>query len=316
VWLSAADPKAGQASLEAEFYALPDQSYRAWVLCGGCCLEVFSFTLQATGLRGIDPKTKQEASYEPGDPAGMPVKLPYLPLKKIHSQHLGPKEPDRWEWIPLALSKADAPGPKTIRIQSDQRGFAVAHLVVSSTRKAPPSPAELKDLMRDRSSVPRFIVSPGLVQGKPTRTAYYGGPGGAEFEDQAPAGGVLVGLRYSANGAGGKMKFVQPFYRLGDKVTAGGGHGLGDPGMPELLAKPGYAVGQMLVTATDRLDGFKIVFMRHAGGRLLAGDAYESPWVGLPPKGETRTLGDGSPVNGIFGHNGAEIDGFGLILLK
>jgi len=316
VWLSTADPKSGEAWVEAEYYALPDQTYRAWALCGGCCLEVFSFNLQASGLRGIDPKTKQEVSYEPGDPAGLPVKLPYLPLKKIHSQHLGPKEPDRWEWIPLSLPKADAAGLRKIRILSDQKGFAVAHLVVSATRKGPPSPTELKELLRARCTTPRFTVAPGPVQGKPTRTAYCGGGGGADFEDQAPAGGILSGLRYSANGAGGKMKFVQPIYRLGGKVSAGGGHGQGDPGMPELVARPGYAVGQIVLTATNRLDGFKIVFMRHAGGRLLAGDSYDSPWVGVPLKGEPKTLGDGSPVTGIFGHAGAEIDGFGLILVK
>jgi hypothetical protein len=316
VWLSTADSKAGQASLEAEYYALPETTYRAWVLCGGCCLEVFSFSLQASGLRAIDPKTKQEATCEPGDPAGLPVKLPYLPLKKLHSQHLGPKEPSRWEWIPLALPKADAPGLKKIRILSEQKGFAVAQLVVSATRKGPPSPAELKELLKDRSTMPRFTVTPGLVQGKPTRTIYCGGTGGSDFEDLAPAGGVLVGLRYSPNGTGGKMRFVQPIYRRSGQTAAGAGHGSGDADMPELVAKPGYAVGQMVVMATDRLDGFKIVFMRHAGGRLLAADSYESPWVGLPPKGESRTLGDGSPVGGIFGHNGSEIDGFGLILLK
>jgi hypothetical protein len=86
--------------------------------------------------------------------------------------------------------------------------------------------------------------------------------------------------------------------------------------MPEIVAKPGYAVGQIVLTATDRLDGFKIIFMRHAGGRLLAGDSYESAWVGVPMKGEVKTLGDGSPVGGIFGKKGGEIDGFGLILLK
>ena len=68
--------------------------------------------------------------------------------------------------------------------------------------------------------------------------------------------------------------------------------------------------------ASDRLDGFKIVFMRQSGGRLLAADSYESAWVGVPLKGEPKTLGDGSPVSGIFGHKGGEIDGFGLILLK
>src|SRR5258707_5493147 len=110
VWLSTADLKTGSSTVEAEYYALPDQTYRAWILAGGCCLEVLSFSIQASDLKGIDPKTKQEASFEPGEAAGLPVKLPYLPLKKLHSQHLGPKEPDRWEWVPLTLPKVDAAG--------------------------------------------------------------------------------------------------------------------------------------------------------------------------------------------------------------
>jgi hypothetical protein len=316
VWLSTVDLKTGAAALEAEYYALPDQTYRAWVLAGGCCQEVFSFSWQATGLKGVDPKTKQEASFEPGDAAGLPAKLPGFSLKKLHSQHTGPKEPDRWEWIPLVLPKADAAGLKKIRLLTDQKGFAVAHLVVSATRRGPPSATELKDLLRDRSSQPRFLIPPGPARGKPTRTAYFGGAGGAEFEDQAPSGAVLVGLKYSPKGAKGCMKLLQPIYRLGEKTSTGAVQGGLEHGAPEIVAKPGYAVGQVVLMASDRLDGFKIVFMRQSGGRLLAADSYESAWVGVPLKGEPKTLGDGSPVSGIFGHKGGEIDGFGLILLK
>src|SRR5258707_11960593 len=32
VWLSTADLKTGTSAVEAEYYALPDQTYRAWVL--------------------------------------------------------------------------------------------------------------------------------------------------------------------------------------------------------------------------------------------------------------------------------------------
>ncbi len=305
----------GKTWVEAEYYALPDQIYRAWAYVGGCCQEVFSFSLQATGLKGIDPKTKQDTAYDPGEPAGLPVKLPYLPLKKIHSQHLGPKEPDRWEWIPLSLPKPEAAGLKKIRLLTDQKGFAVAHLVVSATRRGPPTPTEIKDLLKERPTAPRFILAPGPATGKPTRTAYHGGAGGAEFEELAPAGAVLVGLKYSAKAAGGKMKFLQAIYRLGDQTTRGGNHGQPDTSA-ELVAKPGYAVGQMVLTSSDRLEGFKLVFMRQSGGRLLPGDSYDSPWVGVPLKGEPKTIGDGSPVGGLFGHAGGEIDGAGLILLK
>lgn len=111
------------------------------------------------------------------------------------------------------------------------------------------------------------------------------------------------------------MKFLQGVYRLGDQVTRGGHHGTPDAG-GEMLAKPGYAVGQMIVASGDRLDGFKLVFMRQSGDRLLPSDSYESPWVGAPLKGDPKTIGDGSPVGGFFGKAGSEIDGAGLILLK
>jgi hypothetical protein len=247
----------------------------------------------------------------------MAVKLPSMSLKKIHSQHLGPKEPDRWEWIPLPLPKADAAGIRKVRLLTDQKGFAVAHLVISATRTRPPSAAELKDLLKERATAPRFQVSSAPARGKPTRTAYLGGGGGADFEDNAPSGAVLVGFKYSTKGGTkGNLKFLQPIYRLGDQTTTGAGHGFGDANAPELVARAGYAVGQMVAVGTDRLDGFKLVFMRQAGGRLLPGDRYESPWVGVPAKAETTTLGDGSPVGGIFGRRGGEIDGAGLILLK
>ncbi|MBV8880652.1 MAG: hypothetical protein JO332_11840, partial [Planctomycetaceae bacterium] len=315
VWLSTTDVKTGHAAAEVEYYALADQPYRAWVLAGGCCQEVFGFTVQATGLKGIDPKTKEETSYEPGDATGQAVKIPLMSLKKLHSQHVGPKEPDRWDWIPVPLPKAEAAGAKKLRLLTDQKGFAIAHVVVSATRKGPPGAAELKELLRDRPTSPRFTVSPGPASGKPTRTAYYGGHGGGEFEEPAPAGAVLVGFKYSAKGSGGRMKYLQAIYRLGEQTSRGGNHGSTDTSA-ELVAKPGYAVGQMVMSTSDRLDGFKLVFMRQSGGRLLAGDSYESPWVGAPLKGEAKTLGDGSAVGGIFGHAGNEVDGVGLLLLK
>lgn len=315
IWMSNADVKSGWSTVEVEYYALPDQAYKAWVYAGGCCQEVFAFSMQTPGLKGIDAKTKEEVTYEIGDPAGMPVRLPSMSLKKIHSQHLGPKEPDRWEWIALTLPKTDAAGPKKIRLLTDQKGFSVAHLAVSATRKSPPTASDVRELLKERPASPRFLVAAGPATGKPTRTAYFGGGGGGEFEDLGPSGAVLVGFKYSAKGSGGRMKFLQGVYRLSDQVTRGGGRGNSDSG-GELVAKPGYAVGQVILASSDRLDGFKLVFMRQAGGRLLPGDSYESPWVGAAPKAETKTIGDGSPVGGFFGRAGGEVDGLGLILLK
>jgi len=43
------------------------------------------------------------------------------------------------------------------------------------------------------------------------------------------------------------MRFVQALYRVGDKISGGGGQGTGDASNQELIAKPGYAVGQVVL---------------------------------------------------------------------
>jgi hypothetical protein len=83
----------------------------------------------------------------------------------------------------------------------------------------------------------------------------------------------------------------------------------------EIVARPGYAVGGMIARGSDRLNAFKLIFMRVSGGRLVAADRYESEWIGSRAGGDEVRLGDdGTPVVGIFGRSGGEIDGAGLIL--
>jgi hypothetical protein len=85
----------------------------------------------------------------------------------------------------------------------------------------------------------------------------------------------------------------------------------------EVLAKPGYAVGAVVVRGSDLVRSMKVVFMRVAGTRLNLADRYESDWIGAAGAGPEVTLGgDGSPVIGIHGGSGAALDRLGLILLK
>ena len=82
------------------------------------------------------------------------------------------------------------------------------------------------------------------------------------------------------------------------------------------MAKPGYAVGGMIARGTDRLNSFKLIFMRFSGPRLISTDRYESGWIGTRGGGKETTLGgDGVPVLGYFGQAGGEIDAGGLLLL-
>jgi hypothetical protein len=131
------DASARETSLELSFGALPDAEYRCWVYAGGCCLETLSFLAQTTDAAGP-----------------LPVKIPSIGLKAKHSQHTGPKEPDRWTWVPIPLPKSGAAEVRTIRLFTTRKGFGLAYAVVTSQRAAPPRDAEIKDLERSRASAP------------------------------------------------------------------------------------------------------------------------------------------------------------------
>ncbi|HEV3026229.1 MAG TPA: hypothetical protein VG457_01570, partial [Planctomycetota bacterium] len=108
---------------------------------------------------------------------------------------------------------------------------------------------------------------------------------------------------------------LQPLFTGPAGESVGQKVGEGTP-VQEVLAPPGYAVGGMIARGTDRLNAFKLIFMRVSGSRLVPLDRIESDWVGGREGGaETLLGGDGTPVLGIFGGAGAWIDGLGLLLL-
>lgn len=155
-WQSIMDSAAGRAAqnyLEADVYIQPGQTYQGWVYAGGCCQEVFSFCLQGTGLAGPSAKNPRETVVaEPGGPEAVAVRTP-TGLRKKHADHTGPKAAERWEWIATGPLKFGGPGPKKLRVLTEQKGFAVGALVLSATRTGPPRDLDLKDLLKYRPPV-------------------------------------------------------------------------------------------------------------------------------------------------------------------
>lgn len=141
---------ANQNWAEIEFYVLPGATYRAWVQAGGCCQQVFTFLWQATELTAISQKTKKPASADVGSNLAPELKPAVRGLKPAHDPKTA-KAPTRWEWIELPLPKYSGPGPKRLRIMTDQKGFAIGAMVVSSSRKTPPRDEEQKELDKVRS---------------------------------------------------------------------------------------------------------------------------------------------------------------------
>jgi hypothetical protein len=154
---------------EIEFAALPNLTYRCWLWAGACCEETFLFYLQGTEVTDVDPKTRKKIACEIGTSLASPVKHSIRGLKKTHAEHRPkgakehPKTAARWEWIEIPLPKYATPGRKVLRFMTSQAGFSIGGAVVSSTRKAAPAEAELKDLEKDREAPEGIVLDPDLV---------------------------------------------------------------------------------------------------------------------------------------------------------
>lgn len=148
------------------------------------------------------------------------------------------------------------------------------------------------------------------------RTVLFGGGGGGEFEDRGGNGCFLVGLRHTTINWSGHaiLRSIQPLYLVDHRRVEGKVHGLRNGRPVESVAKPGYAVGGLLVRSGHRIDGYAVVFMRIAGNRLDPEDFYVGAWQGGRGGGGERLLGGhGLAIAGICGRKGADIDALGLV---
>lgn len=157
-------------SAAIEFAALPGQTYRCWLQVGACCEETFLFYLQGSDVTETDPRTRKKVPCEPGTSTAAAVKPPIRNLKKLHEDHkikgakVHPKTAARWEWVEIPLPKYSGPGAKKLRFMTNQAGFSIGGACVSSTRKAPPTEPETRELERIRSiEEPPMPIDPDLL---------------------------------------------------------------------------------------------------------------------------------------------------------
>jgi hypothetical protein len=246
-WTSKADIDGAQAVtnyVAAEFTALPGVPYRCWALIGACCAETFTFYLQTTEGQDLNPKTRQKEPIEPGAGIASLVKHTIKELKKSHGSHVTKiaKAPLRWEWIAIPLPKYAAPGLKKIHLISDQQGFAVGAVVVSSTRTAPPTDPELKEeTARIKASLVdegRSVENPAekawkpLFDGKSKESALRGDAPGWKFEDgkivNNPSISDAAQSRETFTDGEVRLRFeIQDASRLWFKLRQGSAEGVG-----------------------------------------------------------------------------------------
>ena len=138
--------------VQLDFSVATGTEYRCWAFVGGCCAETMTFSYQATELLVPNPKNAKEMlPAELGAAAAAIAKLPILNLKKLHSQHNGPKQATTWEWVAIPLPKYATPGAKSLRLLTDQKGFSLGCVLVSSLRQLPPKDPEFREIERLRA---------------------------------------------------------------------------------------------------------------------------------------------------------------------
>jgi hypothetical protein len=85
----------------------------------------------------------------------------------------------------------------------------------------------------------------------------------------------------------------------------------------ELRARPGYAVGGLVVHATRVVEGLQVLFLKVLeGDRLDPEDGYLSPLVGAATTKPVLLAGDGRLVSGVHGRHGEVIDALGLVVVR
>lgn len=188
-WVSQADvdgPKMKENFIEFGFPAVAEHDYKIWALLGGCCQEVFGCYAQGTELMGPDPTNpKEKTLLEPGANAGLFVKPASTSTKKTHSQHTGPKNPERFDWTLVATMKYAQPGVKRIRLLTNQKGFAVAQAAVLATRPGPPRDAEFKALEAWKAETPGSVPNKATATGGSILREIWKGFGGGGLGDLA-----------------------------------------------------------------------------------------------------------------------------------
>jgi serine/threonine-protein kinase len=194
-WTSEADTDSARRtenSLEIGFSTLPATEYRLWVYVGGCCMETLGFFYRAG-----EP---QEARAAPLQPARQTI----MTATPKHSSHGGPKQPSRWGWVQIPLPRYASPGPKSVRLFTDQKGFSVGAAVVSSLRTAAPRDADLAKARTEAGPILRtFQIDPSLV----AHWKFDEGSGAAAADStrHRNAGSLLGGAGWAAGKLGGAL---------------------------------------------------------------------------------------------------------------
>jgi hypothetical protein len=174
-----------------------------------------------------------------------------------------------------------------------------------------PSPG-LSEAVREAVAARRLRDS--ILQGRETV--------GSPFRVSERDGGVLIGLEVGLgrNAHGERVRCLRPIYRAGDRHWMG--PPVGDFVAPEVtrtiraVARDGYVVGGVLVSAGPGIDGISLRYYRPSNSWLDPDNQYQSEWLGTCAAGAAELVdGQRRPVVGLFGRiDGGAIQAFGVTI--
>jgi hypothetical protein len=186
-----------------------------------------------------------------------------------------------------------------------QDSTPAAHESPGSDRNDPPPPVPrekqyttLPPLGSPTNSVSPIDYAPDRV----ARSIEAGAEAGDLFEDRAPVGAVLVGLRVACRDAfGGVIEALQPIYQRGDQYHAGRWIGNVPGNEFEVIAPAGYAVGAVEVRRGGVLNCVRLHYHRIDGLKLDSNDIKYSDWIGVNSGSNQVIHGSGQFLVGIAG---------------
>ena len=150
-------------------------------------------------------------------------------------------------------------------------------------------------------------------------TKKVGGHGGTDFFEVSPEGAILVGFELWEGDYYGHriIRGIRPIFQTAHGRVPGKVHGKQHGQPTKVEAKDGYAVAATEARGGDRLDGIQVLFWKIHGFdvSLDAEGSYKSDWIG--GGGGRKALhplsSNGSPVIGISGASGDDVDRVGLV---
>jgi hypothetical protein len=177
----------------------------------------------------------------------------------------------------------------------------------------------------------REAVAAGRVDGSEL-VGYNLGP--AAVRDQPPEGGILVGFDLGLGEWVGKptVYSLRPLYLTPEGVKGSQTFGLAQGRIGKgknppknkvtrtvtVQARPGYAVGAVLLDTGLNIDAIAVNFMRIKGTSLDPTDAYTSDWIGGRQEKKPRTLSwNGDPIVGVLAREDKDhIMALGLVRMR